>query len=567
MRKFFLFPVFFFLVICSCNKTKSSSGITEGLSVTSKNGMVVSAHRESSRIGVEILRKGGNAIDAAVATELALAVCYPEAGNIGGGGFMVIRTADGKVDAIDFREKAPIKASRDMYLDKEGNVIEGLSLNTHLAAGVPGTVDGIIEAHAKYGRLPFKDLIQPSIDLAEKGFPIPENQSYSLNRAKSEFIKRNLKWPAFVKDSLWKTGDILVQPELAATLKLIRDYGREGFYAGKTARLIVKEMDRANGIITLQDLKEYHSAWRAPLVADYKGYRVISVAPPSSGGVILLQLLGISENYPLKEWGFHSVQSIHLMIEAERRTFADRAEFLGDPDFVSIPVSKLLNRKYLSDRMKTFSTEKASLSSDINHGTPEGYESEETTHFSVVDPMGNAVSVTTTLNGGFGSMIVVDSAGFLLNNEMDDFSSKPGFPNMYGLVGGEANSIKPSKRILSSMTPTIVEKEGKLFMVLGSPGGSTIPTSVYQVIVNAIDFDMNITDAVGAGRFHHQWLPDETAFERNNLDSLTLEKLRRMGHIFKERSAIGRVNAIMMLRDGTISAGADPRGLNVAAGF
>lgn len=567
MWKFFLVPVCFILLTWSCNKPKSSGDIIEGLSVTSKNGMVVSAHRESSRIGVEVLRKGGNAIDAAVATELALAVCYPEAGNIGGGGFMVIRTSDGHVDAIDFREKAPLNASRDMYLDSMGNVIEGLSLNTHLASGVPGTIDGIIEAHAKYGRLPFKDLIQPSIELAEKGFPIPENQSYSLNRARGEFIKRNLKWPAFVKDSLWKTGDLLVQPELAATLKLIRDYGRDGFYSGKTALLIVKEMNRGNGIITEQNLKEYHSAWRAPLIADYRGFRVISIAPPSSGGVILLQLLGISENYPLKEWGFHSVKSIHLMIEAERRTFADRAEFLGDPDFVSIPVDKLLDRKYLSDRMKTFNIEKASASSEISHGTPEGYESEETTHFSVVDPMGNAVSVTTTLNGGFGSMIVVDGAGFLLNNEMDDFSSKPGFPNMYGLVGGEANSIKPSKRILSSMTPTIVEKEGKLFMVLGSPGGSTIPTSVYQVIINAIDFEMNISDAVKAGRFHNQWLPDETAFERNNLDSLTLYKLGRMGHIFKERSAIGRVNAIMMLPDGTVSAGADPRGLNVAAGF
>lgn len=567
MSKYFLFPFCLVLIICSCTKSKNTGAKTEGLSITSKNGMVVSAHPESSRIGVEILQKGGNAVDAAVATELALAVCYPEAGNIGGGGFMVIRTADGKVDAIDFREKAPLKASRDMYLDSKGDVIKGLSLDTHLASGVPGTIDGIIEAHAKYGKLPFRDLIQPSIDLAEKGFPIPENQANSLNWARKEFINRNLNRPAFVKDSLWKKGDILKQSELAATLKLIRDNGRDGFYSGKTAQLIVKEMERGNGIISEQDLKEYKAAWRAPLIADYRGFKIISISPPSSGGVILLQLLGISENYPLKEWGFHSVRSIHLMIEAERRAFADRAEFLGDPDFVPIPVEKLLSKNYLVERMKSFSIEKASLSSEIGHGSPEGYESEETTHFSVVDGEGNAVSVTTTLNGGFGSMIVVDGAGFLLNNEMDDFSSKPGFPNMYGLVGGEANSIKPSKRILSSMTPAIVEKEGKLFMVLGSPGGSTIPTAVYQVIVNAIDFEMNIIDAVKAGRFHQQWLPEETAIERNFSDSLTIDKLGRMGHIFKERSAIGRVNAIMILPDGTISAGADPRGLNVAAGF
>jgi gamma-glutamyltranspeptidase / glutathione hydrolase len=555
------------LFITGCNNVKTSTGYTEGSSINARNGMVVSAHIESSRIGVNILQKGGNAVDAAVATGLALAVCYPEAGNIGGGGFMVIRTADGRLDAIDFREKAPLKASRNMYLNSKGDVVEGLSTETHLASGVPGTVEGIIEAHKKYGKLPFKDVIEPAIDLAEKGYSLSKNQANSLNSGRKDFIARNIKWPAFVKDSLWKEGDILKQPELAATLKLIRDNGREGFYAGLTAELIIKEMNRGNGIVSDQDLKEYRSVWRAPLVRDYRGYKIISVAPPSSGGVILMQLLGMSEKYPLKEWGFHSVNSIHMMIEAERRSFADRAEFLGDPDFVSIPVPELLNPKYLSNRMKSFNSAKASLSSEIGHGSPEGYSSEETTHFSVVDGMGNAVSVTTTLNGTFGSCIVVDGAGFLLNNEMDDFSSKPGFPNMYGLVGGEANSIKSGKRILSSMTPAIVEKDGKLFMVLGSPGGSTIPTSVYQVIINTIDFGMNISDAVSSGRFHNQWLPDETVFERNSVDSLTISRLASMGHKISFRSAIGRVNAIMLMPDGTFASGADPRGKNVAAGF
>jgi len=563
--------IFFFatlLLIAGCdNGVNKKSDIIEGEGINVKNGMVVSAHPESSRIGVQILKKGGNAVDAAVATGFALAVCYPEAGNIGGGGFMVIRKSDGSIDAIDYREKAPLNGSRDMYLDESGNVIKDASTDTHLASGVPGSVDGLLTAHAKYGKLPLKEVIQPAIDLAENGYPLPRNQARSFNSNRKAFISRNLQKPAFVKDSLWKEGEIIKQPDLAATLRLVRDNGREGFYSGKVAEMIVAEMKRGNGLISFKDLEEYKSVWRTPITGTYRGYKIITVAPPSSGGVTLLQLLGMCESYQLKESGYNKAETVHLIIEAERRSFADRAEFLGDPDYVKIPVKELIDNKYLVDRMKSFNPEKASLSSEIGHGNPEGYISEETTHYSVVDSEGNAVSTTTTLNGGFGNSIIVDGAGFILNNEMDDFSVKPGFPNMYGLVGGEANSIKPGKRMLSSMTPTIVEKEGKLFMVVGSPGGSTIATSVFQVIINAIDFGMNMQEAVNAGRFHHQWMPDNVAFEKNSIDSAVLIKLNQMGHKMLSRSAIGRVNAIMMLPDGSISAGADPRGNNVATGF
>lgn len=560
--------ILLFFILASCgNNAGKKKGDTESLSYIAKNGMVVSAHPQSSHIGVEILKKGGNAVDAAVATELALAVCYPEAGNIGGGGFMLIRTRDGNAEMIDYREKAPLKASRNMYLDSSGNASENQSTESHLATGVPGTVDGILSAHSKYGRLSFRDVIQPAIDLAENGFPVTRKQANSLNSSRKLFIERNINWPAFVKDSLWKEGDILKQPELAVTLKLIRDNGREGFYSGKTARHLIKEMKRGNGLISEEDLKEYKSVWREPLAGYYRGYRIISISPPSGGGITLLQLLGMSENYPLKDLGFHSTEAVHIMVEAERRAFADRSEFLGDPDFVSIPIKELLDKKYLTDRMKSFNPEKASLSSDILPGTPQGYVSEETTHYSVVDSEGNAVSATTTLNDRYGNLIVVDGAGFLLNNQMDDFSIKPGFPNMYGLVGGEANSIVAGKRMLSSMTPTIVEKEGKLFMVLGSPGGSTIATTVFQVIVNIIDFGMVIQDAVDAGRFHHQWLPDSISYEKNSLDSITINKLESMGHKLKLRSAYGSVNAIIILPDGKKAGGADRRGDNTATGY
>ena len=541
--------------------------VAEGRNIFTDSGMVVSAHPESSRIGIAILRKGGNAVDAAVATEFALAVCYPEAGNIGGGGFMLVRQSDGTTDLIDYREKAPLKASRDMYLDASGSVVEGLSTETHMASGVPGTVDGMINVHSKYGILPFKDVIQPAINLARNGFPVTESQAADFNGNRENFMSRNRSLPAFVRDTPWKKGDTLRQAGLAQTLERIRDHGRDGFYKGATARLIVKEMQRGNGIITARDLSEYSAAFRDPVSQNYRGYKIISASPPSGGGIVLLQILGMIEPYNLRETGFHTWQSVHLITEAERRAYADRSRFLGDPGFTRIPVTELLSDDYLAERMSSFSNDSASSSSQINPGSPPGVESEETTHYSITDYMGNAVAATTTLNGTFGNSIVVDSAGFLMNNQMDDFSIKPGVPNMYGLVGGEVNSVQPGKRMLSSMTPVIVEKDGKLFMVAGSPGGSTIPTSVLQVIINVIDYGMNIRQAVDTGRFHHQWLPDYISYERNSLDSSTVMRLQRMGHELRVRNAIGRVNAIMILPDGRKAGGADKRGNNTACGY
>ena len=552
---------------CSGKPSVNKLTVAEGRNIISDSGMVVSAHPESSRIGIAVLRKGGNAIDAAVATEFALAVCYPEAGNIGGGGFMLIREADGTTDLIDYRERAPLQATRDMYLDPSGSVVEGLSTETHMASGVPGTVDGMINIHSKYGVLLFKDVIQPAIDLARNGFPVTEGQAADFNANKGNFISRNRSLPAFARDNPWKEGDTLRQPGLAQTLERIRDHGRDGFYSGITARLIIKEMQRGNGIITARDLSEYKAAFRDPVSDDYRGYKIISASPPSGGGIVLLQILGMIAPYNLRETGFHTWQSVHLITEAERRAYADRSRFLGDPGFNVIPVDGLLSNDYLTERMSSFNKDSASSSSKINPGSPPGIESEETTHYSIADCMGNAVAATTTLNGTFGNSIVVDSAGFLMNNQMDDFSIKPGVPNMYGLVGGEVNSVQPGKRMLSSMTPVIIEKDGKLFMVAGSPGGSTIPTSVLQVIINVIDYGMNIRQAVDTGRFHHQWYPDYISFERNSLDSNTVMKLQRMGHELRERNGIGRVNAIMILPDGRKAGGADRRGNNSACGY
>ncbi len=564
--------ILFFLTLalltgCSVFTSRKDPGLKEGRGIVADSGMVVSAHPYGSRIGAEILHSGGNAVDAAVATGFALAVCYPEAGNIGGGGFMLIRFADGKTDLIDFREKAPLGATHDMYLDNSGNVINGLSTATGLATGVPGSVDGLYTAQTKYGKLPFREVIQPAIDLAENGFILTEEQASGLNHNRQTFIDRNPSGSPFVRDSLWHAGDILVQKDLAETLKHIRDNGRDGFYAGETAKLLVGQMKKVNGIISDLDLREYKSISRRPLETSYRGYGIITVPPPSGGGITLIQLLGMVEPYDIKEWGFHSAKTVHLMVEAERRAFADRSEYPGDPDFVKVPVSELTDRDYLKGRMSTFKEDKASLSSDIKAGMPAGFESTETTHYSVVDKDGNAVSVTTTLNGSFGNSIVVGGAGFLLNNEMDDFSVKPGFPNMYGLVGGEANSVQPGKRMLSSMTPTIVEKDGALFMVVGSPGGSTIPTTVFQVLVDVIDYGMDIQDAVDAGRFHHQWLPDWINYESKAIDSLTAAQLTTMGHKLRMVRSIGRTNAVMVLPDGRKEGGADSRGDNSACGY
>lgn len=554
-------------IISGCRPETSGQLSSSGNLFTADSGMVVSAHPEASRIGVEILKRGGNAVDAAVATGFALAVCYPEAGNIGGGGFMIIREADGRTDMIDYREKAPMAAAPEMFLDDSGNVVPGLSTGTCLSAGVPGTVDGMISIHSKYGILSFKDVIQPAIDLARKGFPVTEGQAADLNSNRENFIKRNRKLPGFVKDTLWINGDTLHQPELAATLERIRDLGREGFYSGITAGMIVNEMKSGNGLISAEDLADYTSEFRDPLTGEYRGYKIITASPPSGGGVILLQVLGMIEPFDLARMGFHSMESVHLMAEAERRAFADRSEFLGDPGFLDIPLAGILSDEYLAARMESFRPDFATPSSSILPGSIPFKEGTQTTHYSVADCMGNAVSVTTTLNETFGSSIVVDSAGFLLNNEMDDFSVKPGVPNMFGLTGGSANAAEPGKRMLSSMTPVIIEKEGKLLLIAGSPGGSTIPTSVLQVLVNVIDYGMNIAEAVDAGRFHHQWLPDQISYESNGLPSEIIEKLERAGHKMSGRKSIGRVNAIMITPDGMKAGGPDRRGNNSALGY
>ena len=533
-----------------------------------KNGMVVTAHPEASKVGIDILKKGGNAVDAAVAVQFALAVVYPNAGNIGGGGFMVYRSAKGEVNALDFREKAAASASRDMYLDSAGNPIVDKSLFGHLAAGVPGSVAGMVEAHQKYGKLSWKDVVQPAIDLAENGFKITKRQSAELNGLHRKLMDINVNGTALVNlESTWQENSLLVQTELANTLKLIQQKGKAGFYEGAVADSIMAEMQRGKGLITKEDLKNYRAVWRKPITGSYRGYKIITMPPTSSGGIALIQLLQSVEPYPLKKWGHNSDSTVQVIVEAERRVYADRATHLGDPDFYSVPQKELLDPVYNKRRMDSFNWAAATPSDQILAGVIKGKESEETTHFSIVDHEGNAVSITTTLNGSYGSLVVVKGGGFLLNNEMDDFSVKPGAPNMYGLVGGEANAIAPNKRMLSSMTPTIVEKEGKLFMVVGTPGGSTIITSVFQTIINVVDFDMNMQAAVAAKKFHHQWLPDEVYVEKDAIDSLSTQRLEAKGYKIINRGAIGRVDAILRTKWGAYQAGADPRGDDTALGY
>ncbi|MBI3720131.1 MAG: gamma-glutamyltransferase [Sphingobacteriales bacterium] len=509
--------------------------------VVCKNGAVVSAHPLASRVGLEMLKKGGNSFDAAIATQLALAVVYPDAGNIGGGGFMVARTNDGKNIAIDFREKAPGKASRDMYLDANGYPKEKLSEDGHLAAGIPGTIAGAFAIY-KYAKLPFKTLIQPAIDLAEKGHAITESEAKDFNELKNEFIKLNTVTPAFVKDREWKAGDTLIQKDLAETLKRVRDFGEKGFYEGRTAELIVEEMKRGGGIITLDDLKNYKVAVRTAVEFNYrKDYTIITMPLPSSGSIILQQVLKIAEMKNLSKYSFHSPEAVQLITEAERRAYADRAKFMGDPDFVKVPYKTLVSDNYITQRIADYEPGKAGNSKTTQAGNIS--ESEETTHLSIIDKWGNCVSITTTLNGGFGSRTVVGGAGFILNNEMDDFSIKPGVPNMYGAVGGEANAIAPNKRMLSSMSPSIVLKNGKPYLVVGTPGGTTIPTSVIQSIVNVIDFGLSTEDAVNKPKFHHQWLPDIILVEKG-FPEATKDKLTQMGYKIVERGAIGRTEMI-----------------------
>lgn len=523
--------------------------------------MVATPHPIASQVGLDILKKGGNAIDAAIAIQFAIAVVYPRAGNIGGGGLMVIRTKDGKFNALDYREKAPGKAHRDMYLDSVGNVVPRLSIDGHLAAGVPGTVAGMIAAHKKYGKLSFKALIQPAIDLAKNGYAITQGEVDRLNGNQANFKKYNADDNALVKAEAWKLGDKLVQSNLAATLERIQKKGKAGFYEGQTADYIVAEMQRGNGLISLEDLKNYQARWRKPVEANYKNYRIVSMPPPSSGGIIILQLMKIMERFPLAEWGFQSLNAVHLMAEAERRVYADRAQYMGDPDFFEVPKDSLLNDIYLRKRMNNFNPTQATQSKDILAGDFRSIskESFETEHTSVVDAWGNAVAVTTTLNSNFGNKVMVHGAGFLLNNEMDDFSAKAGVPNQFGLVGSEANSIQPNKRMLSAMSPTIVEKDGQLFLVIGAPGGSTIITAVFQVMMNVIEFGLPLDEAIKAGRFHNQWLPDEIWVEKAALTPELRKELEQMGHKLREVTYMAVVKAIMRLPNGKLHGAADPR--------
>ncbi|MET4083109.1 gamma-glutamyltranspeptidase/glutathione hydrolase [Pedobacter sp. UYP30] len=533
-----------------------------------KNGMVVSANGIASKVGISILKKGGNAVDAAVAVQFALAVVYPNAGNIGGGGFMVYRAASGETNSLDFREKAPSAATRDMYLDSLGNPIVDKSLHGQIASGVPGSVAGMEAAHKKYGKLSWSALLQPAIDLAKNGFPITKRQASQLNANHPRFMHFNPDGTALIKlTGPWQENDLLVQTQLANTLTFIQQKGKSGFYEGAVADSIVAEMKAGNGIITHEDLKNYRAIWRKPVTGTFKGYDVITMPPPSSGGIALMQLLESVEPYPFKKWGHNADSTFQVMVEAERRAYADRATHLGDADFYNVPQTELLKPTYNKARMASFSFDSASTSASIKAGEIDIPEHLETTHFSIVDRAGNAVAITTTLNASFGSLIVVKGAGFLLNDEMDDFSVKAGAPNMFGLIGGKANEIAANKRMLSSMTPTILAKDGKLFMVVGTPGGSTIITSVFQTILNVIDFDMTMQQAVDAKRFHHQWLPDEVDVEKTALDSVKVKKLEEKGYKIIKSGNIGRVDAILRTPRGKYLGGADSRGDDKVAGY
>jgi gamma-glutamyltranspeptidase / glutathione hydrolase len=538
--------------------------------VHARHGMVAAADPLAARVGVDVLRAGGNAVDAAVAVGFALAVTYPYAGNIGGGGFMVIRLADGRETTIDFRERAPSRAARDMFVDDSGHVVPERSQVGALAAGVPGSVAGLAYARSHYGTRPLAQLVTPAVTLARDGFEVSWQLSGSLTHSKSLLSKFPASLRAFytADGSAPQAGDRLTQSDLAVTLQRIADQGPDAFYRGAVADLIVAEMQRTGGLISKDDLASYRPVERPPVTGTYRGYRIVSMAPPSSGGVAIIELLNVLEGFPLSDYGAGSSRTMHVLAEAERRVFADRAQWIADPDFVRVPLAGLTSRAYAESLRRGIDPTHATPSSAVGAGTPTAYESNETTHYSVVDASGNAVAVTTTINGGYGNGQLVPGAGFLLNNEMDDFTARPGQPNSAGLVTGTTNAIAPGKRMLSSMAPTIVVKDGRNWLVTGSPGSGMIISTVLQTIVNMIDFGMNVQEAVDAPRMHHQWQPDVLQLERPGFPADVVHALEALGHTTRIVDEIGEAQAIAIdPATGVRLGAADPRGAGAAIGY